>query len=95
LPRFRSDPASLLADGRSVSIIRPAVSGGLDVPAASVAWIGEGNAVFVRNETGFNVVPVKLRGKTTSAATIEGDLTPGQMVAASGLSLLENLIPRD
>lgn len=90
-------PRSGLVAGQmiAVSIIRPSASGGLDVPATSVAWIGESNAVFVRNEKGFNVVPVKLRGKTTSAATIEGDLTPGQMVAASGLSQLENLIPRE
>ena len=90
-------PRSGLVAGQmtAVSIIRPAAASGLEVPATSVAWIGEGNAVFVRNDTGFVVVPVRLKGKTTAAATIEGDLTPGQMVAASGLSQLENLIPRE
>jgi cobalt-zinc-cadmium efflux system membrane fusion protein len=38
------------------------------------------------------VLPVRLKGKTLHAATIEGALSSGQQVAVSGLAQLENMM---
>ena len=64
----------------------------MDVPPEAVVWVGGTPSVFVRTEGGFSVLPVKVRGKTLQAATIEADLAPGQKVAVSGLAQLENMI---
>ncbi len=76
----------------TLSIHREAQIGGLDVPPEAVVWVGGTPSVFVRTEGGFSVLPVKVRGKTLRAATIEADLAPGQKVAVSGLAQLENMI---
>lgn len=76
----------------TLSIHREAAAGGFDVPAQSVVWLAGAPAIFVRTETGFAVLPVRLKGKTLHGATIEGDLAAGQKVAVSGLAQLENMI---
>jgi membrane fusion protein, heavy metal efflux system len=76
----------------TLSIHREAAIGGLDVPARAVVWVAGTPRVFVRTESGFTVLPVKVRGKTLQAATIEANLAPGQKVAVSGLAQLENMI---
>lgn len=76
----------------SVSILRPTVTGSVDVPASAVVRIGDQPTVFVRSQTGFKLVPVQLRGKSPSVATISGPLTRDAQVAASGLPQLERLL---
>jgi membrane fusion protein, heavy metal efflux system len=75
----------------SVSILRPTVTGSVNVPASAVVRIGDQPTVFVRSQTGFKLVPVQLRGKSQSTATISGPLTREAQVAASGLPQLERL----
>lgn len=75
----------------TLSVLRPTETGGLEVPASAVAWIGEQHTVFVRNVAGFTLTPVTLRGKSPLGATVAGDLSPGQQVAATGLPQLEFL----
>lgn len=92
---YASIPASSgLMAGQLVSIQlqRPAVPGAVSVPAKAVARIAGKSAVFVRNDTGFTIKPVELRGKSTEAATIIGDLPPDSQVAASGLPQLEQML---
>lgn len=76
----------------TLSIHREAALSGLDVPAEAVVWLHGNPTVFVRTDTGFNALPITLKGKTLHGATIEGALTPGQKVAISGLAQLENMI---
>lgn len=76
----------------TLSIQREAAVSGLDVPAQAVVWVGGSPSVFVRTEAGFSVVPVKLRGKTLHAATIEAEIATNGKVAISGLAQLENMI---
>lgn len=76
----------------TVSLLRTTEMGGLDVPASSVAWIDAHPAVFVRSDAGFTLQPVTLRGKSPVGATVAGNLTPGQHVAASSLPQLESML---
>lgn len=76
----------------TVSILRTAVTGSLEVPATSVSWINKRHAVFVRQKEGFRVATVTLRGKSPTSATVIGDLAAGEMVAASGLPQLESML---
>jgi cobalt-zinc-cadmium efflux system membrane fusion protein len=76
----------------SIQLQRPAVPGALSVPAKAVARIAGHSAVFVRNDAGFTIKTVELRGKSTDAATIVGDLSPDAQVAASGLPQLEQML---
>jgi cobalt-zinc-cadmium efflux system membrane fusion protein len=68
------------------------VPGALSVPANAVARIAGQSAVFVRNDAGFTMKTVELRGKSTDAATVVGDLLPDAQVAASGLPELEQML---
>ncbi len=79
----------------TLSVARPTETGGLEVPAAAVAWIGDEHAVFVRSDNGFTLTPVTLRGKSPVAATVSGNLTAGQRVAASGLPQLESMMTEE
>jgi len=76
----------------SIQLERPTVPGALSVPANAVARIAGQSAVFVRNDTGFTIKTVELRGKSTEVATIVGDLPPDAQVAASGLPELEQML---
>lgn len=76
----------------SISIRRPAVSGAVAVPSLAVARIDNRHAVFVRNERGFTLVPVELRGKSDIDATVVGALQADARVAASGLPQLEQML---
>jgi len=76
----------------SIQLQRPAVPGAVSVPAKSVARIAGRSAVFVRNDSGFTIKTVELRGKSMEAATIVGDLPSDAQVAASGLPQLEQML---
>lgn len=76
----------------SISIRRPAASGAVAVPSLAVARIDNQHAVFVRNDTGFTLVPVELRGKSHGDATVKGALQADARVAASGLPQLEQML---
>jgi cobalt-zinc-cadmium efflux system membrane fusion protein len=79
----------------SIRLQQPAVPGAVSVPAKAVARIAGKSAVFVRNDAGFTIKTVELRGKSTDAATIVGDLPPDAQVAASGLPQLEQMLQGD
>lgn len=76
----------------TLSIIQKAVTGALSVPASAVARIDGVESVFVRNRTGFTLVPVEVAGRSPSAATVLGNLPEGAAVAASGLPQLEQMM---
>jgi cobalt-zinc-cadmium efflux system membrane fusion protein len=87
-------PGSPLIAGQllSVTLQRPAEMGSYEVPASAVAWIGNAHAVFRRSDAGFSLVPVELKGKSRTAATISGSLQADQEIASSGLPQLEALL---
>ena len=87
-----SDTGLLPGQMVTLSVLRPTETGGLSVPAAAVAWVGNTPAVFVKNDSGFELTPVTLRGTSPMAATVAGNVLPGQEVAASGLPQLEAMI---
>ncbi|WP_333793102.1 efflux RND transporter periplasmic adaptor subunit [Hyphomicrobium sp.] len=76
----------------TLSLLRPTETGGLDVPAAAVAWIGKSHVMFVRSDAGFTLTPVTVRGRSPLRATVAGDVRPGQEVAANGLPQLEAML---
>ncbi len=76
----------------TLTVKRAPAAASLEAPADAVAWIDGSPLVFARTDTGFNLVPVKLRGQGTRLVTLEGELHPGQRVAASGLAQLEQMI---
>lgn len=74
---------------------------GVIVPRDAVQWEGCCNVVFVpQDETTFRPVPVRLITPdprtlpATSAVTVLGDLTPGQMVVSAGAFFLRTEILR-
>ncbi|MEQ1649062.1 MAG: efflux RND transporter periplasmic adaptor subunit [Hyphomicrobiaceae bacterium] len=79
----------------TISVLRPSQTGGLNVPAAAVAWVEDKFAVFVRSAEGFNLTPITLRGRSPAGATVDGALVPGQQVAISGLPQLEAMLGKD
>jgi len=87
-----SDAGLLPGQMVTLSVMRPTETGGLSVPAAAVAWVGNTPAVFVKSDSGFELTPVTLRGTSPVAATVAGNVLPGQEVAASGLPQLEAMI---
>lgn len=76
----------------TLSVLRLTETGGLAIPATSVAWVGERYVVFVRSEVGFTATPVTVRGKSPLGATISGDVRPGAQVAVTGLPQLEAML---
>jgi cobalt-zinc-cadmium efflux system membrane fusion protein len=79
----------------STELQRPTVPGAVSVPANAIARISGQSAVFVRDDTGFTIKTVELRGRSADAATVVGDLPPGARVAASGLPQLEQMLQGD
>ncbi len=76
----------------SINLQRATVTGAMSVPAAAVARFADKNGVFVRNDGGFTLTPVEVRGQSTNVATIVGELTADAQVAASGLPQLEQML---
>lgn len=76
----------------SITLQRPAETGSYEVPASAVAWIGNAHAVFRRSDSGFSLIPVELKGKSRTSATVEGSLQADQEIAVSGLPQLEALL---
>ncbi len=76
----------------TLTVKRASAGASLQAPADAVAWIDGIPRVFARTDTGFNLVAVKLHGQGPRQVTLEGDLQPGQRVAASGLAQLEQMI---
>jgi cobalt-zinc-cadmium efflux system membrane fusion protein len=87
-------PDSGLLPGQMVtlSVLRPTETGGLEIPATSVAWIGDQYVVFVKSDGGFTATAVTVRGKSPLGATVAGDMRPGEQVAVSGLPQLEAML---
>lgn len=87
------DGSSLIA-GQLVSITlqRPTETGSYEVPATSVAWVGNAHAVFRRSERGFSLVPVELKGKSRTSATVVGMLQADEEIAVNGLPQLEAML---
>lgn len=76
----------------SLSLMRAASAKGFSVPARSVTRVDDQDIVFMRTEDGFSARPVNLLAKSSSVATVSGDLPPGAEVASSGLPQLEQLL---
>lgn len=75
----------------TLTVSHDAPSDAVSVPRSSVSIIGGEPMVFVRTSEGFALTPVKVRGRSSETATIEGDLKPGQQVASSGIAQLEKM----
>lgn len=75
----------------TVEIVRPAMTGALEVPARAVAHVDGQPSVFVKTTSGFKRKSVTLRGIAVETASVTGDLVPGARVATSGLVILENI----
>lgn len=86
-------PDSAVVAGQlvTVEIVRPAVTGVLEIPARAVVHIGGQPSVFVETPGGFERKPVSLRSIAVETAAVTGDLAPGAKVATSGLVILENI----
>lgn len=76
----------------TLSVVRTAVTGSLEVPASAVSWINKRHAVFVRQADGFRLATVTVRGKSSQGATVTGELSEGELVASSGLPQLEFML---
>jgi RND family efflux transporter MFP subunit len=76
----------------SINILRATVTGALSVPATAVTRFADRNAVFVRNDGGFTLTPVEVRGQSMKVATIVGELSADAHVAASGIPQLEQML---
>ncbi len=79
----------------SVTLKRETVSGALSVPSNAVTRIDNMPSVFVKTGSGFAVKPIELRGRSREEATVSGEIAPGDLVAASGLPQLEQLLSRE
>lgn len=76
----------------TVSLVQEAATGSLSVPGSAVARIKDQHGVFVRNDTGFALVPVKVAGRSFKDVTILGDVPTDAQVASSGLPELEQML---
>ncbi|MBY0562489.1 efflux RND transporter periplasmic adaptor subunit [Hyphomicrobium sp.] len=76
----------------NVNILHTTETGGLVVPSSAIVTVENTSAVFVRSESGFNLVPVALRGRSPDLATISGPIGAKAQVAASGIPQLERLL---
>lgn len=79
----------------TVSVVQEAATGSLSVPDSAVASVKGQHGVFVRNDSGFALVPVKVAGRSHKDATILGELPGDAQVAASGLPELEQMLGGD
>jgi hypothetical protein len=87
-----SDAGLLPGQMVTLSVLRPTETGGLSVPTTAVTWIDSRPVVFVKTDVGFELTPVILRGRSPVAATVAGNVLPGQKIATSGLPQLEAMI---
>lgn len=92
LARLPNDSGLLRGQMVTISVMREAVTGSLDIPASAVGWIHNHHAVFVRQDKGFRVATVAVTGHSQSSATVTGELAAGEMIAASGLPQLEFML---
>lgn len=76
----------------TVSIVQDAATGSLSVPASAIARLKDQHGVFVRNNNGFALVPVKVAGRSLKDATITGNVPKDAQVASSGLPELEQML---
>lgn len=87
-----ADSGLLTGQMVNVNILHTTETGGLVVPSSAVVSVNNRSAVFVRNNSGFSLVPVELRGRSPKLATISGPLGAGAKVAASGIPQLERML---
>lgn len=76
----------------TLTVMQNAATGALSVPSSAVVRINDVEGVFVRNGTGFTLVPVEVSGRDPVSATISGNLPHGAQVAASGIPQLEQML---
>lgn len=76
----------------TVSVVQDAATGSLSVPVSAVARVKDQHGVFVRNDTGFAMVPVKVAGRSLKDVTILGDVPTDAQIASSGLPELEQML---
>lgn len=68
---------------------------GVSVPSEAVTHIGDHDAVFRREASGFRVVSVTVAGQIGARTIVSGGLAPGQQVAASSIAELKSLSQGD
>lgn len=76
----------------TISVVRRAETGVLEVPARALSFLDGKPTVFRRTDAGFVAQPVTLRGRSLETASVTGQLAPGEQVATSGLAVLENML---
>ena len=76
----------------TLSVVQEAATGSLSVPETAVTRVKDRHGVFVRNETGFALITVKVAGRSLKEVTILGDVPSDAQVASSGLPELEQLL---
>lgn len=76
----------------TLSVVLQAATGSLSVPETAVARLKDQHGVFVRNDTGFALVLVKVAGRSLKDVTILGDVPRDAQVASSGLPELEQML---
>lgn len=76
----------------TVSVVQEAATGSLSIPAEAIARVKNQHGVFVRNDSGFALVAVKVAGRSLKDVTILGDVPRDAQVASSGLPELEQML---
>lgn len=75
----------------TIGIEGPAPAGSVRIPAAALADMGGGKAVFVAVRGGVRLRPVTVAGQSGESAVITRGLAPGERVVSSGVSELATL----
>lgn len=79
----------------TLTVVQDALTGAMSVPSTAVARVNGAEGLFVHNDSGFTLVPVRVAGRSPTKATVFGNLEQGAKVAASGLPQLEQLLETD
>lgn len=96
-PRTRSavlraelPPGSALVPGRatSITVMGPALPGGVSIPRSSLVRLDGRDSVFVKTLDGYRTQPVVVQGLSSTLAVVTG-LKPGSLVASAGVSQLK------
>ncbi|MCF6200090.1 MAG: efflux RND transporter periplasmic adaptor subunit [Hyphomicrobiaceae bacterium] len=78
----------------TVTLKRKTAPGGLKVPSSALTYIDGAPVVFVKNNKGFKLVKIMVRGQSMDEVTVAGNLSSSQKVATTGLAYLEKMIDK-
>lgn len=83
--------SAIAGSATAIGIEGPAPAGAVRIPAAALADVSGGKAVFVAVRGGVRLRPVTVAGQSGESAVITRGLAPGERVVASGVSELATL----